>query len=799
MAMGFLFAGVFVLWAASLTMPSLEAVEQQKFEQSTKIYDRTGQVLLYDLHQDVRRTVIPLAEMSPYIQYATIAIEDDNFYNHFGIEPLAIVRAVLTNIKNGDLLGGQGGSTITQQVVKNSLLVNEKKISRKLKEWVLALKLEREMEKDEILEMYLNVIPYGGTKYGIEEASTAYFGKSAKDLTVAEAAYLAALPQAPTYYLNNRDALEARKDRVLAEMRNHHYINEDEYALAMAERVEFLPQRDGGIKAPHFVFYVIEQLEEKYGRRAIEEEGFRVITTLDWQLQARAEEIVERYAIENTEKFNATNASLVAIDPKNGDILTMVGSRDYFDEEIDGNFNAALGHRQPGSSFKPFAYATAIRKGYTSETVVFDVPTQFSTACDPYNFTSDENCYSPVNYDAKYRGPMTFRNALAQSVNVPAVKVLYLAGMRDTLETAQRLGITTLTDWRRYGLTLVLGGGEVTLLEMTSAYSAFANEGERNSHNAILRIENNRGEVMEENEPEPRQVLDRDVALTITDMLADNPARTPAFGSNSYLYFPGRPVAAKTGTTNDYVDAWIIGYTPDIAVGAWAGNNDASSMNKEVAGFIVAPMWNEFLQEYFAEYPDVHTFNAPPPVPQDIKPILRGVWGTGGSPNPISVLASDDRPASFGLHSILHWVNKDDPRGDPPRNPASDPQYALWEAGVQRWASGQDPNSLQGNGATGGSGDGLQIQIREPDQGDSFDANDRIEVTLRVRGEHDPERAEYFVNGRPIGTSGDELEFTFRPRDVENLLSANLLEVVVYDDAGNSGRASVIFSVQGGN
>ncbi len=645
-ALGLVGGGVLLLWISTLEIPDLAAFEQRQVLQSTKIYDRTGDVLLYDLHQDVRRTVIPYEDISRHIKNATVAIEDDRFFEHEGVRPLSILRAAITNLRGGDLFGGQGGSTITQQVIKNALLVQEKTITRKVKEAILALKLERQLSKEEILSHYLNESPYGGTIYGVEEASQAFFGKSAADVTLPEAAYLAALPQAPTYYSpygQHVDVLEARKNRVLERMLANNFITEEQYTEARAAEIAFLPRSTSGIRAPHFVFYVREILAETYGDESLAERGLKVITTIDAELQAEAEEIVETHARSNEERFNAENAALVATDPRNGDILTMVGSRDYFDEFIDGNFNIALAERQPGSAFKPFVYAAAFRKGYTPETTVFDLKTQFSTACEPSNLTSEGECYSPVNYDDAFRGPMSLRNALAQSVNIPAVKVLYLTGIDAAIKLARDVGITGLDDRDRYGLTLVLGGGEVRLLDMVSAYGTFANEGTRHKPNAILRVEDAGGNILEEAEPDGQRVLDKQVALQISDVLSDNAARTPLYGSNSQLHFPGRDVAAKTGTTNDYRDAWVVGYTPTLAVGAWAGNNDNSSMAHRISGLIITPLWREFMDVALPTR-EQGTFEEPVATPKDIKPILRGLWfdpvglmDTGNSdPHPLS-------------------------------------------------------------------------------------------------------------------------------------------------------------------
>ncbi len=690
---GFIGAGAILIWVSTLDIPDLSSFEERRVLQSTKIYDRTGEIVLYDLHQDVKRTVVPFEKISRHIKNATVAIEDDTFFEHAGVRPMAILRSMYTNVLNGvGPFGGAGGSTITQQVIKNSILVREKTLTRKIKEAILAIRLEQVLTKDEILWHYLNESPYGGTIYGVEEASQAFFGKTSADVTLAEAAYLASLPQLPTYYSPygaHKDGLDERKNLVLDRMVVNGFITEEERQAAQNEVVEFRPQVSTGIRAPHFVFYVRDYLAKKYGEEMLAERGLRVITTLDWELQEAGEKIVKEKALTNEKTFNAENGALVAVDPQTGQILTMVGSRDYFDENIDGNFNIAIADRQPGSSFKPFVYAAAFNKGYTPETVVFDLKTQFSTSCEPDNETSEDGCYSPNNYDGKFRGPVSLRNALAQSLNIPAVKTLYLAGMAPSLKLARDLGLTTLIDPNRYGLTLVLGGGEVKLLEMVGAYGVFANEGVRNDLTAILRVEDSQGTILEEFTANPKQVIDRDVTLQISDVLSDNVARTPLYGPNSMLHIPGRDVAAKTGTTNDKRDAWIIGYAPNLAVGAWAGNNDNRSMN-EISGLIVAPMWRAFMDIALEKVPE-ENFNEPPRTPDDIKPVLRGVWF---DPSALIVAESDSDEEAPTLslentiasaHDILYFVKKDDPRGPMPSNPESDPQFSLWEYPVSVW------------------------------------------------------------------------------------------------------------------
>lgn len=744
MALALLFGGVILLWFATLEIPSLDSFHTRRVAESTKIYDRTGDVLLYDVHGTIRRTVVPLEEVSRHVKNAAIAIEDPEFYQHAGVKPTAIIRAVLTNLREGDLLGGQGGSTITQQVVKNTLLTPEKTVTRKVKEWILSLKLEKVLEKDQILEIYLNETPYGGVLYGIEEASKYFFGKSANEVTLAEAAYLAALPQAPTYYSpygNHREDLDRRKDLVLAKMLEHGFITQEEHDTAMVEEVVFIDQgSDSGIKAPHFVFYVLEYLEAEYGVNAVNESGLTVITSLDWELQEQAQEIVTEYALSNEARFNAENAAMVAVDPNTGEILVMVGSRGYSDPDIEGKFNAALGRRQPGSSFKPFIYATAFTKGYTPETVLYDVRTQFSTVCDPLDTTNSTSpCYSPQNYDHAFRGPMTIRDALAQSVNIPAVKALYLTGLRDSLETAERMGISTLTDPNRYGLTLVLGGGEVTLLDMVSAYGVFATEGVRHPHTAILRVEDADRNVLEEYETSETRVLEEQAARQISDILSDNVARTPLYGANSPLNFPGYDVAAKTGTTNNYIDAWVVGYTPNLVVGTWAGNNTPEPMT-QISGLIVTPMWNEFMQVALADRP-VERFTPPEPTPNTVPPLLRGIWNQVG-------------PDGF-LHSILYWITKENPRSGSPTNPQQDAQFNHWEYPVKLWGALEGVHGSSTPPIIGGGvpGTGSVFTIIGVGAGTTVPTNQLLTIGVNTPSGAVIQRVSYYLNDAFVGSS----------------------------------------------
>ncbi|MDO8492893.1 MAG: PBP1A family penicillin-binding protein [bacterium] len=785
-----LLLGLFALWAANLRLPDVSSFNDRVVSQSTKFYDRTGQILLFNTYENVRRTSVPLTDISKNLRNATVAIEDVEFYQHHGIKPTSILRAMFANATSLEF--SQGGSTITQQVVKNSLLTSEKSVTRKLKEWVLALKLERVMSKDQILEIYLNEAPYGGNIYGAEEASQTFFGVSSRSLTLAQAAYLAALPQAPSYYSpygNHLDGLLKRKDLVLQKMLENKFITEGEYNEAKKEAVVFRPQVRSSLLAPHFVFFVKDYLEQKYGVRALDEQGLRVTTTIDATLQQKAEEILKRQALANKEKFDAENASLVAIDPKTGQILSMVGSRDYFDKEIGGNFNVALAKRQPGSSFKPFVYATAFKKGYTPETVVFDAKTQFGTECPPEDLSKEKPCFSPDNYDNKFRGPVSFRSAIAQSLNVPSVKVLYLAGISDSIQTARDVGITTLSNANQYGLTLVLGGGEVSLLEMVSSYGVFANDGVRNPYTGILKIENSDGNTLEEFTPKDSAVLSSDVARTISDVLSDNSARSPTFGEQSALYFPGRQVAVKTGTTNDYRDAWIIGYTPSLVVGSWAGNNDNRPMQKKVAGLIVAPMWNEFMSYALQTVPNERFKQVAPTDESKLPPALRGIWWGGDTGE---------------IHSILYWLNKNNILGGKPANPESDPQFLRWEYGIKKWINENGvppinpllvttPGSLS---ATVNNSEG-KISINGLSEGIVYPFSSAISFSVLGVGIFDLARTEVFLNNSLISTlNRPPFYFSFSPKDYFRSLKENsVIKVIGYDIDGNKKEASINFSL----
>lgn len=669
----FVLVGIAAIWIAFTPIPSITTFSNREVLQSTKIYDRTGKILLYNYGSNVKRSVVSLSNISPYIQKATIAIEDSSFYSHGGVRFSSILRAMFTDLFRGSF--SQGGSTITQQLVKNVLLTDKKSVARKVHEWVLSIKLEQHYSKNEILAAYLNEMPYGGMLYGVEAASQAFFGKNASDVDIAQAAYLAALLQAPSFYSpynNHRHLLDVRKNIVLERMKKLNFITSTQYQHAVNEKVTFLPRKNTAIMAPSFVFYILNKIESKYGTQSLRN-GLKIITTLNVNFQNKIQSIVTNYAKGNRKNFKAANEAAVAIDPKTGQILAMVGSPNYFDSSIDGSYNDTIALRQPGSTFKPFVYAVALEKGFTPDTTIFDLPTQFSTACSPLKHNDTPPCYAPTNYDSRFRGPMTFTTALAQSINIPAVKVLYLDGIQPVINLATAAGITTINSSARYGLSFALGAADVRLLDMVGAYGTFANNGVHNPTTGILEVTNSNGDVLERYQKQSLRVMPATVAREISAMLSNNTARYPEYPPINPLHFKGYDVAVKTGTTDDFRDAWTIGYTPLIAVGVWAGNNNNSPMVKEIAGYIIAPMWNEIMRYALNQYPKSY-FGEPPTIPTNISPVLRGKY----------LINTDGKTTT---HSLLYWINKNNPRGPQPTNPYSDPQYRYWEYPVSVWAA----------------------------------------------------------------------------------------------------------------
>ncbi|MGQ9713381.1 MAG: PBP1A family penicillin-binding protein [Anaerolineae bacterium] len=635
--------------AIALTLPAPEELRTRTAAfRSTEILDRYGRPL-YVLNdpQGGRRTVVPLSAISPWLIRATLATEDPHFYLHPGVDPVGVARALYYDLRYGAPV--VGGSTIPQQLVKLAFLSPERTLERKVKEAVLAAEVSRRYPKDTILELYLNEIHYGNLAYGAEAAAQVYFGKPAADLTLAEASFLAGIPQAPARYdpYTNFAACKARQEVVLGLMVKHGFASAEEAARALAEPLRLAPRSASlTMRAPHFTVYVREQLEARYGPQALYRNGLRVVTTLDLDLQAAAEDALRKH-LTTLADHNAHNGAVVVLDPTTGEILALVGSADFWDEAIDGQVNMALSPRQPGSAIKPLTYLAAFERGWTPATLIWDVPTEFPDGANPP--------YRPRNYDGAFHGPVLVRQALGNSLNIPAVKALQFVGLDGLKEMAARMGITTLVQ-DDYGLSLTLGGGEVSLLELVNAYAVLASGGVYRPPVSILRVEDSAGRLLEEHQPSPgRQVISPEHAFLITDILADPQARQPAFGSAARFLELDRPAAVKTGTTNDVRDVWAVGYTPDLVAGVWVGNADNSAMTRLSGATGAAPIWQAVMLHALRGKPP-RAFEPPPGVerveicaeggtlPGPACPARRLEWFAKGQ---------GPRPASEDIHQVL--------------------------------------------------------------------------------------------------------------------------------------------------
>lgn len=581
-------------------LPSPTDIGKLNYPLSTHMYDRNGK-LLYEIYKDQNRTLVQLKDLPEYVYKATIAIEDKDFFTHSGVSLLGgILRAAKeTALKRGL----QGGSTITQQLVKSALLTPERTIERKLKEILLALWTEKLYTKNQILEMYLNQVPYGGSAYGIEEAAKTYFKKQAKNLTIAEAAFLAGMPQAPSVYspYTNPDLAKNRRDEVLKRMYELKFITKKQKEDANKEEINVTPLQNT-IRAPHFVFYIKSDLENQYGIQRVEEGGLNVVTTLDLDIQKEAEKIVTE-ELEKIAYLNVTNAAVLVAKPDTGEILAMVGSADYY-AAPSGAFNVTTGFRQPGSSIKPVTYALALENGLTASTIIDDVPTAFGVPGSPP--------YVPVNYDGRFHGRVPLRYALANSFNIPAVKLIQMQGVDNMVAFSKKLGITTWDDSSRFGLSLTLGGGEVFMTDMVTVYGTFANMGQHVPVTGIKRIYDARNTTLFDYSPTKKRVMSEETSFILSDILADSFARRLAFGTNSALEIPGYKVAVKTGTTDMKKDNWTIGYTPDFVVAVWVGNNDNTPMDQYLSSGITgaAPIWNRVMSYLLTKY-GAHWYEKP--------------------------------------------------------------------------------------------------------------------------------------------------------------------------------------------
>lgn len=773
---GFLY---FLFLFFTTSVPGPGEVSELAIAESTKIYDRTEEVLLYEIYGEERRTIIGADEIPDIVRWATISIEDGSFYDHGAFDVRGISRAFFINIIRGRF--DQGGSTITQQLAKTTFLSPEKTIIRKIKELALAIKLEQAYTKDQILDMYLNQVSYGPNIYGVESASKGFFGKTTQDLSINEAATLAALPKAPSYYSpwgTHKEDLRNRKNFVLSEMNQLGYIDEQQLNDAGEDLPEILPRSDSSIKAPHFSLAIEEYLESKYGEDVLRTAGLKVTTTLDWEMQQIAEVAVKENAERNTEIYKGHNGALVALDPNNGHVLALVGSKDYFGDpepegcaegvscKFDGNFNIPLqGLRQPGSAFKPFVYMTAFQEGMTPDTVLWDVPTEFSVSCPP-------NCYSPSNFDLRFRGPMTMAAALSQSVNVPAVKTLYLVGLSDAVANAELMGVKTFDDPQRFGLSLVLGGGEVKMIELVNAYATLANDGLYNNPVMVLKVESSDGEILEEFKQSESRVVDSQSVRQVNNILSSVELRSALYSSSLGLTIvPGYQLALKTGTTNDYRDAWAFGYTPNLTVGVWAGNNDRTPLTPQGSSILAAlPMWHAFLSEALP-LTEAEMFPSPEPVLSD-NPILSGKLVDGE------------------LHSILYYLGRE-----------GDSQYQNWEEGIEAWLSANGKESIRIPIITNDDLDGggpLSIKIDSPK--DKSVVKNPFDLEIDIKSEKTLKRVRVYVENDLILSKNGDLgdDFTIKERiDLDNLEGKSNLElkVEIKDEDGDVFEKNIEFSI----
>ncbi len=805
--------GLFAWYSRDL--PNPDQLLQRDVAQATKIYDRTGTHLLYEIYGEENRTLVKMQEgfckdddrletnpegIPLFMTQAVLTAEDRAFCSHNGFTVKGILRAVIFLGKRG------GGSTLTQQLVKNAILTNEQHLSRKIKELILSVALERKYSKDEILQIYFNEIPYGSTYYGIQSASQNFYGKNVNELSLAEAATLAGLPQLPTYYINNPDDLRARRDWILDSMADLGYITEEQATAAKTEDTPLHITTKGSFTAPHFVMWVKGMLEETFGTSTVETGGLKVITTLDYDKQTYAEEAVTHGVETYGFSYNFTNAGLLAQNPRTGEILAMVGSPDFTNDDIDGQVNVTLQPLQPGSSIKPIVYAAAFEKGYTPNTLLWDVNTTFPTETTPY---------TPFNYDGGEHGMVSMRTALQGSLNIPAVKTLYLVGIDNAIAFAKRLGYTTFTDRSRIGLSMVLGGAEVTMLDHVGAYGTLANNGVYHDYQAILRVEDADGKelfVFDEAHPVGKNVLDANIAAITSNVLSDNAARAYVFGPSNYLTLADRPVAAKTGTTNNYKDAWTMGYTPSLTAGVWVGNASGALMKAGADGSkIAAPIWNEFMKRSL-QGTTVEGFSAPT-IPTTGKNVLDGqIAATTVTIDRASgKLATDRTPNAYRqtlscgeFHSILKYIDILNPLGDAPKNPEGDTQYIAWETGIQNYITTHNANLKPGevaleNCTAPTEEDDVHIKKNEPEiKITSPDNNDEVERTFTVQYSGEVRRSfghvEFLIDNTYVASSSslDEGNVSL-PSWVG--VGRHTLTTTIYDDVGNSASDDVTIQV----
>lgn len=760
---GFLFSIVFMIGAFAWFSRDLPApdkiVRREGF--STQIYSRDNE-LLYDIYNNVQREPVDFNNVPANLKNATVAVEDKNFYKHQGFDTTGMARAIFNIIVYRRL---QGGSTLTQQLVKNVLLTSERTIPRKIKEFVLTVQIEKKFTKDEILKMYLQEAPYGGSAVGVEVAARTYFGKSAKDLNLLESAFLAGMPQSPTGYSpygTHPTAYINRTKHVLKRMREDGYITVQENQEADNEVANLKFKTPGtSLKAPHFVMYVRDQLVQQFGENLVEEGGLKVTTTLDLPLQDKAQQIVSE-EIDKVENLNISNGASLVMNPNTGEILAMIGSRDFFSNKTDGQVNVTLSSRQPGSAIKPVTYAAAFRKGYTPATMMTDAKISFDSG-DP------DQPYEPENYDGKFRGPVQLRYALGSSLNIPSIEILQLTGIRNMLSLAFDMGFKTLeptaANMSRLGLSVTLGGGEVRLIDLISAYSAFANSGGRIDPVSILKVEDPRGKILYEYQPaRAKQVLSPQESFLINNILSDNNARLLTFGENSLLNMGNRPVAVKTGTTNDRRDNWAIGWSNSMIVGSWVGNNDNSPMKQVASGVSGAsPIWRRIMLEALNKYP-ASNFEIPSGIVSENVDLISGYKTYDGWPSRSEYFVEGTVPdGPDPIHTKLSVCKSDGKLAGPveiAKGDTEDREFIIlksptilssadktrWQIGFDAWISTQsDSRYHPPTESCQNSGD-LLVRAKQPADHSRIDSND-IDWEVEVISDKKINAVELFVNG----------------------------------------------------
>lgn len=775
-------------------LPSPNKLTTRDASLSTKIYDRNNK-LLYDIYGDKNRALVNWKDLPPYVKNASIAIEDKDFYKHKGFSLTGITRSLVSIFLFRDV---QGGSTITQQVVKNILLTPERTITRKLKEFILAIQVERKYSKDEILQIYFNEVPYGGTAWGIEAASQTYFGKDAKELTMAESVILAGLPQRPSYYSpygSNPKAYINRAYDVARRMREDEYITKDQEEKLKKEipDVQF-STNDQGIKAPHFVFYVRDLLNQKYGEKFVEQGGLRVQTSLDMDLQEKAQKIVKE-EVDKLADYKVGNGSAVVLDPKNGDILAMVGSKEYFAKDYDGQVNVAMSLRQPGSALKPFTYATGFKAGYTPATVLMDVITEFPGG-------AGQPPYKPVNYDGKYRGPQQLRFALGNSLNVPAVKMTALVGIKNMLRTAYDAGVKSLepTDenLKRFGLSVTLGGGEVRLLDLTSGYATFADGGKYNEPIAILEVRDRQDKIIDEvRDRKSKQVIGEDASFLISHILSDNNARSAVFGTGSFLNVSGKTVAVKTGTTDDKRDNWAIGYTPSVAVGVWVGNNDNSPMNPKIASGVTGatPIWNKIISAAL-DGKSSESFNKPSNVNAIEIDALGGGLPCRDLPKRSEYFIAGTEPNKDCL--VEKTLDGKDYYVFVEFDPVSADGRNRWQEGIDAWSKTQsDPKYQPPSGLLNEPNknpDDITVNIKSP--GDHNQTDFSFDTEVSVATGRKVTKIEFYIDGSIKDTKNtSDINTKFNFTFAEANKGKHKIKVKAFNEAGKDAEREITVSV----